>query len=98
MMTAAFTCIAAETMPSDTLDIAVVTAERGLNISHKDTVTISGGMGMTDVLLNFPGLQISDMGGHAGLKTISMRGLGSAHTAIYIDGVRVGNKIGRAHV
>ncbi len=91
MMTAAFTCIAAETMPSDTLDIAVVTAERGLNISHKDTVTISGGMGMTDVLLNFPGLQISDMGGHAGLKTISMRGLGSAHTAIYIDGVRVGN-------
>lgn len=90
-MTAAFTCIAAETMPSDTLNIAVVTAERGLNISHKDTVTISGGMGITDVLLNFPGLQISDMGGHAGLKTISMRGLGSAHTAIYIDGVRVGN-------
>ncbi len=90
-MTAAFTCIAAETMPSDTLNIAVVTAERGLNISHKDTVTISGGMGITDVLLNFPGLQISDMGGNAGLKTISMRGLGSAHTAIYIDGVRVGN-------
>lgn len=38
-----------------------------------------------------PGLVLSDCGGHAGLKTVSLRGLGSPHTAIFIDGIKVGN-------
>jgi outer membrane cobalamin receptor len=34
---------------------------------------------------------VGDYGGYSGLKSASIRGLGSAHTAIYVDGVRVGN-------
>lgn len=89
-MAAALPC-AAETVQADTLQTATVTAERGLSVSHKDTVTVSGGTDITEALLNFPGLQVTDMGGQAGLKTVSLRGLGTAHTAIYIDGVKATN-------
>lgn len=34
---------------------------------------------------------LGDNGGLAGLKTVSLRGMGSPHTAVYIDGVKVGN-------
>ena len=42
-------------------------------------------------MYSLPGLGLGDYGGAAGLKSVSLRGLGSAQTAIYIDGVRVGN-------
>ena len=39
----------------------------------------------------FSGLQLRDYGGAGGLKTINVRSLGSAHTAIFLDGVPVDN-------
>ena len=39
----------------------------------------------------FSGIQLRDYGGAGGLKTINVRSLGSAHTAIFQDGVPIDN-------
>ena len=75
----------------DTLDVATVTAEKGVTVSSKETILINNHENVTDALMRIPGIQLSDMGGPAGLKTVSLRGLGSAHTSIYLDGIKVSN-------
>lgn len=75
----------------DTLKAVTVVADRGIVISRTDTVSIRPEQNVSDVLHRLPGVSISDNGGAAGLKSVSLRGLGGAHTAIYLDGVRVGN-------
>ena len=75
----------------DTLRAVTVVADRGIVISRTDTVSIRPEQNVSDVLHRLPGVSISDYGGAAGLKSVSLRGLGSAHTAIYLDGIRVGN-------
>ena len=77
--------------PSDTLHAVTVTADKGVVISRTDTIHIQNSFDISGQLHQVPGLQLGDYGGYAGLKTVSLRGLGSPHTAIYIDGVRVGN-------
>lgn len=76
---------------ADTLHSVTVTADKGVVVSRKDTLSASNSFSISDILLQSPGLQFGDNGGYAGLKTASLRGLGSAHTSVYIDGVRVGN-------
>lgn len=39
----------------------------------------------------FSGLQLRDYGGAGGLKTINVRSLGSAHTAVFLDGAPIDN-------
>ena len=75
----------------DSLHAVTVTADRGVIVSRADTLSIDYSSTLSDVLLQSPGLHLGDNGGMGGLKTVSLRGMGSAHTAIYIDGVRVGN-------
>lgn len=75
----------------DTLRTAVVVADRGMIVSKSDTVLISNQTDITEALSGIPDIIVTDMGGSAGLKTVNLRGLGSANTAIYVDGVRVGN-------
>ncbi len=75
----------------DTLEAVTVVADRGMVVSMTDTLTISGSETVSDVITRIPALSLSDYGGESGNKSISLRGLGSAHTAIYVDGVRVGN-------
>lgn len=80
--------------PADTLGASIVTADRGVTVSRTDTVKIErmGAMqNVGDVLLLTPGLLLNDNGGLAGLKTVSLRGFGSPHTSICIDGIKVGN-------
>lgn len=77
--------------PSDTLHAVTLTADKGVVISRTDTLHINNPSDITGELHQLPGLQLGDYGGFAGLKTVSLRGLGSPHTAIYVDGVRVGN-------
>ena len=77
--------------PSDTLHAVTVTADKGVVISRTDALLILNSSDMTGALHQIPGLQLGDYGGYAGLKTLSLRGMGSAHTAVYMDGVRVGN-------
>ena len=77
--------------PSDTLHAVTVTADKGVVISRTDTLHIQNPSDITGELQQVPGLQLGDYGGFAGLKTVSLRGMGSPHTAVYVDGVKVGN-------
>lgn len=77
--------------PTDTLRGVTIVADKGAVVSVTDTVSIGSATDIPDVLFSVPGLFPGDYGGEAGLKTAGLRGLGAAHTAVYIDGVRVGN-------
>ena len=77
--------------PSDTLHAVIVTADKGVVISRTDTLHIQNSFDISGILHNMPGLQLGDYGGYAGLKTVSLRGMGSPHTAVYVDGIRIGN-------
>ena len=77
--------------PSDTLHAVTVTADKGVVISRTDTLHIQNPSDITGELQQVPGLQLGDYGGFAGLKTVSLRGMGSPHTAVYVDGVKVDN-------
>lgn len=76
---------------TDSLHAVTVTADRGVIVSRADTLSVDNSSTISDVLLQSPGLHLGDNGGLGGLKTVSLRGMGSAHTTIYVDGVRVGN-------
>ena len=76
---------------TDSLHAVTVTADKGVAVFRADTLHIGNSMSVSDVLMQNSGFHVGDNGGSAGLKTVSLRGLGSAHTSIYIDGVRVGN-------
>lgn len=89
-------CAIAEVTPDsksdfDTLQAVTVVADRGVVVSKTDTVNLAGTIEITDALQKLPGLFVNDCGASAGLKSVSLRGFGSSHTAIYLDGVRVGN-------
>lgn len=75
----------------DSLDAVTVTADRGVTVSRTDTVSVRNSLSLAQTLQQGSSFHVSDNGGAAGLKTVSLRGLGSAHTAVYVDGVRVGN-------
>lgn len=77
--------------PADSLSAATVTADKGVIVSRVDNIATGHALAVSDVLNLSSGLHVGDNGGLSGLKTVSLRGLGSAHTSIYIDGVRVGN-------
>lgn len=46
---------------------------------------------VADALKFFAGVQIKDYGGLGGQKTINVRSLGTQHTGVYIDGIRITN-------
>lgn len=75
----------------DTLQAVTVVADRGVVVSRTDTLVIRNHQDVSTTLLQLPGVYVGDYGGVAGLKSASLRGFGSAHTAIYLDGVRVSN-------
>ncbi len=75
----------------DTLQTVTVVADKGVVVSRKDIVSIQKGEEISGIINSIPGLLLSDYGSAAGLKTVSLRGLGAANTAIYVDGVRAGN-------
>ena len=48
-------------------------------------------LSVADAVRYFSGVQLKDYGGVGGLKTINVRSLGSNHTAVFYDGVELGN-------
>ena len=76
---------------SDSLYPVTITSDRGLVVSRIDSVSLSNVIDVSEALLRSHGLQVNDNGGLSALKTVSLRGMGGAHTAVYVDGVRVGN-------
>lgn len=87
----ALSLLGADSFFADSLQPVVVTADKGFAVSRIDTLSVGDSPSVSDILLLSSGLHVGDNGSVSGLKTVSLRGLGSAHTAIYIDGVRVGN-------
>ena len=75
----------------DTLRAVTFVADRGVVVSRTDTLQISNSISISDAFASIPGLYVADYGGLAGLKSVSLRGMGSPHSVIYVDGVRVGN-------
>jgi outer membrane cobalamin receptor len=49
------------------------------------------GLSVADAARYFSGVQLKDYGGIGGLKTINVRDLGSAHVAVFLDGMPVSN-------
>ena len=48
-------------------------------------------LSVADAIRYFSGVQFKDYGGVGGIKTINVRSLGSAHTAVFYDGMSIGN-------
>ncbi|MBE7175394.1 MAG: TonB-dependent receptor [Mucilaginibacter polytrichastri] len=48
-------------------------------------------LNVADALRYFSGVQLKDYGGVGGLKTLNVRSLGTEHTAVFYDGVQLGN-------
>lgn len=76
---------------TDSLQPVTVTADKGVVVSRTDTLVVRNSFSISEILHQSPGIILGDYGGFAGLKTVSLRGFGSPHTSIYIDGVKVGN-------
>lgn len=57
----------------------------GLELQRLNALSIA------DAIRYFSGVQVKDYGGIAGLKTINVRSMGSNHTAVFYDGVQLGN-------
>ena len=83
----------AQAQEADSLRAARVTAD--LQVAPP-AAAIAGprlrsAVSLPDAIREFSGLQLRDYGGAGGLKTINVRSLGSAHTAIFLDGVPIDN-------
>ena len=82
------------------LDAVTVTARRmptkitsatSVQVLRKEDLKNLGLQNMGDAVKRFAGTNVRDYGGIGGLKTISVRNLGAAHTAVSYDGVVISN-------
>lgn len=80
----------------DTLPDLVVSERRSskaiasptpLHTLDSKAIRLSGITDVAGALRRLPGVNIRDYGGAGGLKTVSVRGLGAAHTGVLYDGV-----------
>ncbi len=83
-------------MGAKSLDETVVTAKFDRKTLRSATPTFSldkerilrnGVTDISDAVHRLPGVTLRDYGGAGGMKTVSVRGLGSAHTAVVYDGM-----------
>jgi len=51
----------------------------------------TGSLSVADAMRYLSGVQLKDYGGVGGLKTVNVRSLGSNHTAVFYDGIQLGN-------
>ena len=99
--------LVAQTLPSDTItgkthridDVTVTAHRRRALITStvpvqqlgKKELQQLGIQNMADAVRRFAGANVKDYGGIGGLKTVSVRNMGAAHTAVSYDGVPVSN-------
>ena len=99
-----FPTSAGAAVPSDSVRIMHAFGEASVRVVRiksnvKSTVPIQeisdkdfdkqGVVSVGDALKRFAGISLRDYGGAGGLKTVSVRGLGAAHTAVSYDGINV---------
>ncbi len=58
-----------------------------LQIISQKNITRLNVLQISDAVKHFSGVTVKDYGGIGGLKTVSVRSLGAAHTAVSIDGI-----------
>ena len=68
-----------------------VTSTSPVQLFGKEEIKRLGLQNMADAVKRFAGTNVRDYGGIGGLKTVSVRNLGAAHTAVSYDGVVVSN-------
>ena len=66
-------------------DIIIPQTLRGAELQRLNALSVA------DALRYFSGVQLKDYGGVGGIKTINVRSMGSQHTAVYYNGVQLGN-------
>ena len=66
-------------------DIIVPQTLKGEELQRLNALSVA------DALRYFSGVQLKDYGGVGGIKTINVRSMGSQHTAVYYNGVQLGN-------
>lgn len=66
-------------------DIIVPQTLKGEELKRLNALTVA------DALRYFSGVQLKDYGGVGGIKTINVRSMGSQHTAVYYNGLPIGN-------
>lgn len=84
-----------DTIPKNLPDIEVVSAQQKRDVRsstptygiNSEKIKLTGVTSVSDAIKRMPGVNLRDYGGAGGLKTVSVRGLGSEHTAIVYDGV-----------
>lgn len=78
---------------SQVISEVTVTAPRFVTTQVMDTAVIESlsANSVADALKFFAGVQLKDYGGVGGQKTINVRSMGTQHTAVFIDGVRITN-------
>ena len=81
------------TAPPDTLEASSVTARRNVSPPTESVsgITLRQASSAADAVRDFSGIQLRDYGGVGGLKIVNVRSLGSAHTAVFMDGVPIDN-------
>ncbi|GHU86333.1 ligand-gated channel [Bacteroidia bacterium] len=90
------------TEASEWLDDSIKTLKEVQIISHRNSAifsqTLSGGKlqamnnnSVVDAIRYFSGVQIKDFGGVGGMKTVDVRSMGSNYTAVFYDGMQIGN-------
>lgn len=81
----------------DTLDVATVTTARNAEVTsiapvrHISEIKIEklGAVGLHEIINQFSGVSVKDYGGIGGLKTVSVRNMGAAHTSVIYDGIAI---------
>ena len=68
-----------------TKDVIVSQTLKGEELQRLNALSVA------DALRYFSGVQLKDYGGVGGIKTINVRSMGSQHTAVYYNGVQLGN-------
>lgn len=67
------------------------TSSTPLQILSGEELEKLNSLSVADAVRYFSGVQLKDYGGIGGLKTINVRSMGSNHTAVFYDGVQLGN-------
>ena len=70
---------------------AKITSSTSVQVLGKEDLKNLGLQNIGDAVKRFAGTNVRDYGGIGGLKTVSVRNLGAAHTAVSYDGVAISN-------
>ncbi len=70
---------------------AKITSTTSVQVFGKEDLKNLGLQNLGDAVKRFAGTNVRDYGGVGGLKTVSVRNLGAAHTAVSYDGVAISN-------